>query len=117
SCSSTTRKGVRIVGFKLTDSYMELGNFKYFRMNSNLLKPGTFGEKRDPLGAKSWIDPHGDVKVEYLAGRVKGTGVEVIDWSQTNKSDFGVNTILTFFGLNGKVSATGTFETVKNAKL
>lgn len=102
---------------KITDNYFEYGNIKYFRGNAHLLKIGTFGEKKDPIGARAYLDPYSTVLSEYLEGRVHRGPVVTIDWTQTTKAALEVNGLLTFFGLNGKIETKVTYEKVKSAHL
>jgi hypothetical protein len=102
---------------KITDNYFEFGNLKYFRGNAHLMKIGTFGQKKDPAGAKSYIDPHGNVKAEHLASRIKtGTTVD-INWNETSKAAFEENGVIRFFGVNGEIESNGTYEKAKSADL
>lgn len=102
---------------KITDDYFEYGSHKYFRGNAHILQIGSYGEKKDPAGAKSYIDPENKVNSDFLAVRViKGTSISV-DWSQTNQTTFGINGALKFFGKDGKLNTNGSYEKVKSAKL
>jgi hypothetical protein len=102
---------------KITDNYFDFGNRKYFRGNAHLVKIGTFGEKKDPAGSKSYIDPQGTVKAEHLAPRIKtGTTVD-INWNETTKASFEENGIVKFFGINGEIESNGTYEKAKSADL
>ena len=102
---------------KITDNYFEFGNQKYFRVNAHLVQVGTYGKKKDPLGARAYLDPQSKVQSKYLEGRVQTGPVATVDWGQTTKAAMEVNGLLTFFGLNGKIDTNGTYEKVKNAHL
>lgn len=54
----------------LTENYFEYGVHKYFRGNAHLVELGTYGEKKDPIGAKAYIDPQNYVLPAHLVGRV-----------------------------------------------
>jgi hypothetical protein len=102
---------------KITDDYFDYGSHKYFRGNAHILQIGSFGEKKDPIGAKSYIDPQNKVMGKILAERViKGTSISV-DWGQTNKTTFEINGALKFFGKDGKLDTNGSYEKVKSANL
>ena len=102
---------------KITDSYFEYGTLKYFRGNAHMLQIGSYGEKKDPVGAKSHIDPQDKVNGKFLAGRVIKGGSISIDWSQATKTIFEINGFLKFFGKDGKLETNGSYEKVKSAKL
>ena len=102
---------------KITDNYFEFGNQKYFRGNAHLVQPGTYGEKKDPVGPRAYLDPQNKVQAEYLASRIQHGTIATVDWSEADKPTVEVNGLLTFFGLNGKIDANGTYEKVKNANL
>jgi hypothetical protein len=102
---------------KITDNYFEFGNQKYFRGNAHLVQIGTHGEKKDPIGARAYLDPQSMVRSEYLDSRVQTGTVATVDWGQTTKATVEVNGLLKFFGLNGKIDTKGTYEMAKNAHL
>lgn len=101
----------------ITDEYFEFENLRYFRENAHLVQLTTYGQKRDPVGSHAHLDPQSKVQSQYVASRVKGGTVATIDWSGTDKASVEVEGPLTFFGLNGKVDANGTYEKVKSANL
>lgn len=102
---------------KITENYFEFGNQKYFRGNANMLQTATFGQKKDPIGAKASLDPYGQVNADYLADRVTSGAIVTIDWSQTSKVAVEVNGLLQYFGLNGKIETNVSYEKVKTANL
>lgn len=102
---------------EITDDYFKFGEMKYFRGNAHILQLVTYGEKKDPVGPKAYVDPQNTVNPEYLKGRVQSDTVAIINWSETDKATVEVNGSLTYFGLNGKVEAGGTYEKVKSANL
>lgn len=102
---------------KVTDNYFEFGVNKYFRGNAHLVEIGTYGEKKDPIGAKAYIDPQSKVQGQNLVDRVsKGQPVGV-DWSQTTQADLEVNGPIKVFGLNVNAAATFSYEKTRNANL
>jgi hypothetical protein len=101
----------------ITENYLEIGNQKYFRGNAHLVQLGTYGEKKDPLGARAYIDPQAKVKAEHLEGRVQNATIASIDWAKTSKAAVEVNGALRFFGLDGKVEENGTFDKIKAGRL
>jgi len=101
---------------KITENLFDYGQ-KYFRGNAHLLKLATFGEKKDPIGAKAYVDPQGTVKPKYLVGRVSKGEVAAIDWGQTTKADVEVNGTVKVFGVGLNSARTFSYEQIKSAKL
>lgn len=102
---------------KITEDYFEYDNQKYFRGNAHMLQIGSYGEKKDPAGAKSYIDAEAKVNAQFLAERViQGSPISV-NWSQTNKTTFGINGLLKYFGKSGKLETNGSYEKAKSANL
>jgi len=102
---------------KITEHCFEFGAMKYFRGNAHLVEIGTYGEKKDPIGAKAYLDTEGTVKREYLAPHVeKGKPVGVA-WEQTTKAELEVNGPIPVFGLNLNVAAGFGYDKVKTANL
>lgn len=105
------------MAIKITDNVFEFGNQKYFRGNAHLIQMGTYGEKKDPIGARSYVDPQSKVQSEILAGRVKPGTIATIEWGETTQASFSINGPIKYFGLNGKVGVDGTYEKAKTAHL
>jgi hypothetical protein len=103
---------------KITDSYFEYGNQKYFRGNAHLLQLGSYGEKKDPVGSKSYVDPQGKVKGKYLDNKRVDKGPAVsLNWSQVSKSSFEINGALKYFGKDGELKIDGSYQKAKSANL
>lgn len=102
---------------KITDHYIKIGIHKYFRGNAHLLDICSYGEKKDPIGPKSYIDKQNDVKREHLVDRIETAPPVTVDWSSSTKASVEINGLLKFFGINGKVDANGTYEKAKNGHL
>jgi hypothetical protein len=102
---------------KITDNYFEYGNMKYFRENAQNVQIGTFGEKKDPPGARAYIDPQGKVKAEHLASRVERKSSVGFDWSKTTRAAVEVNGIpVKVFGIDSEVAVAAGYEKVKSGK-
>jgi hypothetical protein len=102
---------------KITDNYFEFGVHKYFRGNAHLIEIGTYGEKKDPIGSKSYIDPQSKVVRQHLVGIVtKGSPVSV-DWAQTTNAALQVNGGMRVFGLNLGLKTNYTRDMAKTANL
>ena len=105
------------VSVKITEDYFEYGPLKYFRGNAHLMEIATYGEKKDPIGAKAYVDPESKVQRRYLVNRVvKGKPVAV-DWGQTTKAAVEANGPVSVFGLKFDVGVSFTYEKLKTANL
>lgn len=102
---------------KITKDYFQFGVNKYFRGNAHLVEIGTFGEKKDPIGPKAYLDPQAKVASDHLASRVEYTTRAIVDWNEVSKGDLEVGADLKFFGLGKKAAASFGFEKGKEAKL
>jgi hypothetical protein len=102
---------------KITKHFFEYGGNKYFRENAHNVDLGSYGEKKDPVGARAYLDVQSNVKSEHLASRVKYNTTVDINWNQTNKGDVEVNGFLKFFGLGANAAVSGSFEKAKSANL
>jgi hypothetical protein len=104
---------------KITDQYFQFGGQKYFRGNAHLVELATFGEKKDPLGSKAYLDPQSKVKQVYLNknDRVSKSVTIDVDWDRTTKADLGGNGSIKVFGLNISLANTFSYEKVRSAKL
>jgi hypothetical protein len=105
------------MAINVTDNFFEFGNQKYFRGNAHLVRVGTYGEKKDRIGARAYLDPQNNVRSEHLGSRLKTGTVATVDWSRTNKASVEVNGPLKVYGLNGKVDVRGTYEKARSAHL
>ncbi|MBL8350375.1 MAG: hypothetical protein JNL87_08655 [Burkholderiaceae bacterium] len=105
------------MGTKITTHYFEYGVNKYFRGNAHLLEAAHFGEKKDPIGAKAFVEPAGKVKPEHLDGRLKFNGRVKIDWNTVSKSELEADADLHFFGLGKSGALSFGHAEAKSAKL
>lgn len=102
---------------KITEHKFEYGAQSYFRGNAHLVELGTYGEKKDPIGAKAYIDPQNKVQREHLVNRVNKGKPVAVDWSQTTKAAVEVNGPVSVFGLNMEAAVAFTYEKIKTANL
>jgi hypothetical protein len=105
------------VDTRITKYRFETGGMSYFRGNAHLVELGTYGEKKDPIGAKAYVDPQSKVKAETLATRVKIGKPVKIDWNEVSKADLEAEGVLKFFSLGKKGTASFTHEQARTAKL
>jgi len=101
----------------ITEHYFEFGPLKYFRGNAHILKLATYGEKKDPVGAKAYLDPESTVGAEHLASRVEKGKPVGVEWGRTTKAELEANGPIPVFGLNLNVSTNLGYEKVKTADL
>ena len=101
---------------KITDNYFEYGNQKYFRGNAHLIEIGTYGEIKNPIGAKAYLDPQAKVKREHLDAVVKGKSVG-IDWSQASRAAVEVNGQLKVFGVGVSAATSFGYQNAASARL
>jgi hypothetical protein len=102
---------------KITEHFFEYGGAKYFRENAHNVDLGSYGEKKDPVGARAYLDVQSNVKSEHLASRVKYNTTAVVNWNKTTKGEVQVNGSLKYFGIGAKTAVSGSFEKVKSANL
>jgi hypothetical protein len=102
---------------KVTENFFEFGNLKYFRGNAHLLELGSFGEKKDPIGAKAYVDPQGRVQRSHLANRASTGRPLHIDLSRVSEKDLGATGSIPVFGLGLKLAASWNHRRSSTAKL
>ena len=102
---------------KISDHYFKFGSQKYFRGNAHLLEIGTYGEKKDPIGAKAYLDPQNKVKREYLVKRVRKGQPVTINWSQTAKAALEANGPIKVYGLDLNAAVAYTHQKISSADL
>jgi hypothetical protein len=102
---------------KVTNNYFKYETNKYFRGNAHSIDLGCFGQKKDQVGAKSYLDVQNHVASKHLDSRVRYNTTAKIDWSQATKADVEAEGVLKFFGLGGKAAVSGSYEKAKSAKL
>jgi hypothetical protein len=102
---------------KITTHYLEYDNMKYFRENSTVVEICSYGEKKDPVGARAYLDVRGKIKRDTLAGKVGFVTSVAVDWQETSSGDIGLNLSLPVFGLTGAGAANYSYEKAKSAKL
>jgi hypothetical protein len=106
-----------IMSVKITDHYFEYNSQKYFRGNAHLLEIGTYGEKKNPLGSNSYLDPQNKVKREHMVNRVTKGLTAGINWNEASQKDVEVNGQVKVFGIGVSTAVGYTFSKVKSAKL
>lgn len=102
---------------KITEHKFEYGAQGYFRGNAHLVEIGTYGEKKDPVGAKAYIDPEDKVSRDHLVNIITKGKPVAVDWTQTSKAAVEVNGPVSVFGLNMEAAVAFTYEKIKSANL
>lgn len=102
---------------KVTEHYLEFGGMKYFRENAHNVEMCSYGEKKDPLGPRAYLDVQNKIKSEHLEGRVKFNTRTGINWNETTKAEVEAQGVFKFFGLGKDVAVNGSYEKAKEAKL
>lgn len=103
---------------KITDHYFKFGGLKYFRGNAHLVQLATFGELKNPIGAKAYLDTQGDVQRKYVDNyRVNTSGPVTINWSKTSKADVEANGDVKVYGVSVKAATSFSYEKVRDANL
>lgn len=102
---------------KVAKHYFEFGTIKYFRGKAENVEMCSYGEKKDPIGAKAYLAVQAKVKRDHLQNRVKYVTRVKIDWQQQHEAAVEVNGTLKYFGLNAKGAVSGNYTKAKKAKL
>ncbi len=105
------------MSIKITTHYFEFGANKYFRGNAHLVEPGTFGEKKDPIGSKAYIEPAGTVKASHLEGRLKFNTRVKIDWDSVSSAELQTGAQLRYLSLGVDGALAFDYSKAKAAKL
>lgn len=105
------------MGIKVKTWSFKYGGLKYFRGNAHLLEMGSYGKKKDPVGAKAFLNPQNKVKRDCLVNRIKKGKPVDIDWAQTNEADVEANGSLQAFGLDANAATSFSYSKTKKAKL
>ncbi len=102
----------------INENYFEYGVLKYFRGNAHLVAIGTYGQKKDPIGPKAYIDPQNTVLPQHLVGRViKGPPI-AIDFSRSSQTDVEANGVqVQVYGVALDVAGTFSYTRLKTATL
>lgn len=103
------------MGTKISEYAFEANGVKYFRGNAHSVLLGAVGRKKDPVGAKAYLDVKTRIRGEHLGGDVRYKTTLAIDWATTSRADVGVGGVLTFLGLEGTGSIA--VEKAKTANL
>ena len=102
---------------KITTHFFEWGGQKYFRGNAHLVEPGTYGRKKDPVGAKSYIEPAGKIKPLHLDGRLKFNTRTKVDWASVSASELQADAELNYLSLGKSGALSFDHAKAKSARL
>jgi hypothetical protein len=101
---------------KVTKYGFEYGGLKYFRANAYQVRLGTYGKKKDPLGAKAYLEPEGHIIPSNL-DHIGQMGPIEVDWERQSKADVAADGDLKYLGATGKVAGSFNYENAKSANL
>lgn len=102
---------------KINEHFFEYNKLKYFRGNAHLLELGSYGEKKDPIGARAYVDPQGRVRREHLVPRAVSSTPIAIDLSSLKERDLGASGSLPVFGLDLRLAASWRLQRLQQARL
>jgi hypothetical protein len=105
------------MGTKIKEHSFEFNSVKYFRDNAHNVDLGSFGEKKDPIGAKAQLDVEDTVMAVILDSYVKFNTTATINWNETSKADLEVGAVLKFFGIGADAAQSFGYEKGKGGKL
>lgn len=101
----------------ITTHAFKFAGVKYFRGKAENVQIGSYGEKKDPIGAKAHLDIQNQVNRKHLKGKVRYITTANINWSKEKRGEVEVNGSLQYFTLNGKASINASYNGVKKANL
>jgi len=102
---------------KITKYKFSYGGLSYFRTNAHLVELGEHGEKKDPIGAKAYLDPAGKIRASHLASRPIKISTATINWSDVKAADFDAGATLKFLGLGRKHGVSFDLADARSANL
>jgi hypothetical protein len=105
------------MGTKIKEHSFEYDSVKYFRDNAHNVEMASFGEKKDPIGAKAQLDVEDTVMALILDSYVKFNTTATINWNETSKADLEVGAALKFFGIGADTAQSFGYEKAKSGKL
>ncbi len=95
---------------KVTKNYFEFGSIKYFRGKAENIILCSYGEKKDPVGAKAWLSIQANVKTEHLVDKVQKVNPVTVNWAGSSKADVEVNGAVQYFVVNAMRALSASFE-------
>lgn len=101
----------------ITRNVFRHGSMRYFRGDAEDVVLGSYGEKKNPIGAKAFLAVEGRVKRDFLEDRIDYVTTADIDWSRESKADVEATAGLKVFGSGKKAAASFDFEKAKTANL
>jgi hypothetical protein len=95
----------------------KIGNTKYFRGKPENLVLGSYGQKKDPIGANAYLAVEGRIRRSLLRGKVRQVTTTQIAWSSQRAADVEANGKLKVFGVSVKSSTSMSYEDARSANL
>lgn len=102
---------------KIGKHYLEIGTTKYFRGKPENVLLGSFGQKKDPVGALAYLAVEGHIRRRFLKGSVRRLTTATVDWSRERSAEVDAHGTLKYFGLDVKAAVNASYEHAKTARL
>lgn len=109
----------RAADVEIKSHFFKFSNIKYFRDKAENVELGSYGEKKDPIGALAYLSVQNRIRGDALAAYAKVRVIPPIsiDWAKYKKTDVEANGLVKYFTLGSKVSIGATWEKLKTAKM
>lgn len=102
---------------KVAKQYLKHNNIKYFRSKAENVQLGSYGRKKDAVGAMAYLSVHDRVDPKNMVGRARFLGRTTIDWDSTSSSEWESSGAVTYLTVNGRGSATAGLRSARRAHL
>lgn len=102
---------------KVAKHFLKHDNIKYFRSNASSIQLGSFGRKKDPVGAMAYLSVHNQVDAQHMVGRARYMGRSTIDWDDTSSAEWTSEGKVTYFTVNGSGTAQADLSRGRQAHL
>ncbi|ACQ81610.1 hypothetical protein Bcav_3368 [Beutenbergia cavernae DSM 12333] len=93
------------------------GTQRYFRGNAPAVTLGSWGEKKDPIGAKAYLAAEGRIAPSLLRGHVRRINRARIDWSRQTEADYEAQGEVKYFEYGATAAMTADYGKAKSAQL
>jgi hypothetical protein len=101
---------------EIKDSFFKApDNNRYFRRNALAVTVGAYGEKKEPITQANYLAVEGNIRLDFLKGKIKKTEPIEIAWERESKADV-EGDVKQYFHLGG-VKLTFNLENAIKARL
>ena len=101
----------------ITKNFIKIGTVKYFRGKPENIVLGSYGQKKDPVGASAYLAVEDRIRRSLLRGKVRQVTTETVSWTSQRAADVETNGKLKVFGVNVKTATSASYEDARSAKL